>query len=143
MTGLSYNSTFKSPIISPESCFESRFYTRRFGPNESTYTSRFENRDPGRFRGIRKKNRPKRFHIENDSEKGVPFLADRATDPSLPPSRTIPAILVVFWGRRPGRNPSSVYYDGHPSYRGTRAIGRRLTGAYIPFHNTAEANVSS
>ncbi len=53
------------------------------------------------------------------------------------------ALVVVFWGRRPGRNPSSVYYDGHPSYRGTRAIGRRLTGAYIPFHNTAEANVSS
>src|SRR5881296_3681686 len=70
MTGSSYNSTFKSPIISPESCFESPFYTRRFGPNKSIYIRRFENRDPGRLHGIRRKNRPKQFQIENDSEKG-------------------------------------------------------------------------
>jgi len=76
-------------------------------------------------------------------EKGEQSWLIASQTSGLPPSRTILAILVVFWGRRPGRNPSSVYYDGHPSYRGTRAIGRRLTGAYIPFHNTAEANVSS
>src|SRR6058998_2119485 len=74
-------------------------------------------------------------------KKGVPFLAICVTNlPSPSFTNSTQRITVVFWGRRPGRNPSSVYYDGHPSYRGTRAIGRRLTGAYIPFHNTAEAN---
>src|SRR5881296_649159 len=61
---------FKSPIISPESRFEAGFYRRRLIPYESTYIRRFENRGLSRFRGIRKKNRPKRFQIENDSQKG-------------------------------------------------------------------------
>ena len=72
------NSLLKSPIghnpkpsiISPEPRFEAGFYTRRFGPHESIYISRFENRDPGRFQGIKRKNRLKRFQIENDSQKG-------------------------------------------------------------------------
>jgi len=59
----------KSPIISPDSRFESGFYTRRFGPHEIRYLSGFENGDSSRFRGIRRKNHPKRFQIENDSEK--------------------------------------------------------------------------
>ena len=63
------HSRFKSFTISPESCFESPLYTRRFGPNESAYISRFENRDLGRFHGIRRQNRLKRFQIENDSQK--------------------------------------------------------------------------
>jgi len=46
------------------------FYTRRLIPNESRYIHRFENRDPDRLRGIRRKNRLKRFQIENDSQKG-------------------------------------------------------------------------
>ena len=34
--------------------------------------------------GIKEKNRLKRFQIENDSQKGVPFLADRVTNPVFP-----------------------------------------------------------
>ena len=72
-------------INRPESALNrvlrAHFYTRRFGPHESTYIRRFENRDLSRLYGIRRKNRPKRFQIENDSQKGVPFLADRVTDP--------------------------------------------------------------
>src|SRR6266568_2995252 len=66
--------------ISPESCFESPFYTRRFGPHESTYIRRFENRDPSRLQTTNAKNRPKQFQIEMDSQKGVPFLADRVVN---------------------------------------------------------------
>src|SRR5213594_675617 len=61
------------------SLFETGFCTRRFGPYESAYLSRFKNRHLGRFYGIRGKNRLKRFQIENDPQKGG----------------TIPAICVV------------------------------------------------
>src|SRR6266568_3727572 len=63
-------STFKSSRISPESRLESHFYNRRLIPYESTYISRCKNRDPDRLCGIRRKNRLKRFQIENGSQKG-------------------------------------------------------------------------
>src|SRR6266567_2380793 len=56
------------------------FYKRRLIPNESTYIRRFKNRDPSRLRVISGENRLKQFQVENDSQKGVPFLADHATD---------------------------------------------------------------
>ncbi len=58
------------PKSAPNRVLRVGFYTRRFGPYESTYIRRFENRDPGRLHGIRRKNRLKRFQIENDSQKG-------------------------------------------------------------------------
>ena len=75
------NPTLKSPIISPESLFESGFYKRRFGPNECARFPDVKIVHLGRLCIIRRQNRLKWFQIENDSEKGVPFLADRATDP--------------------------------------------------------------
>src|SRR5881397_796967 len=124
MTGLSYNSTFKSPIISPESCFESRFYTRRFGPNESTYTSRFENRDPGRFRGIRRKNRPKRFQIENESQKGGTIPGRSRHKPPLP------TVLSVQLERVQELTPTHL----SPSEKGSRALDTRIIIGWLnPF----------
>jgi len=68
------------PSNRPESALNrvlrAHFYNRRFGPYESTYISRSEKRDLGRFRGILKKNRPKTVQTENDSQKGVPFPAN-------------------------------------------------------------------
>src|SRR6059036_584105 len=76
---------FKSPIISPESRLESAFHTDRFGPNESRYNRRFENRDSSGLHGIRKKNRLNQFQTENDSQKGgtIPGKS-RHKPPSLP-----------------------------------------------------------
>jgi len=59
------------------------FYKRRFGLYESTYLSRFEKCDLGRFRGILKKNRLKQFQIENDSQKGGTIPSKCVTNPIL------------------------------------------------------------
>src|SRR6266568_4367025 len=83
-TNLVSNCTFKSPRISLESRFESSFYTRRLGPHESRYFRRFENRDLGRLHGIRRKNRPKRFRIENDSRKGGTIPGRSCHRPATP-----------------------------------------------------------
>ena len=77
----------KSPRISPESVFNSGFYMRRFGPNESRYIRRFENRDLGRLYGIRRENRLKRFHIGNDSEKGGTIPGRPRHKPLFPSQR--------------------------------------------------------
>ncbi len=61
------------------------FYTRRFGPNESRYIRRFENRDPGRLHGIRRKNRPEWFQIENGSQKGGTIPGRSRHKPGFPP----------------------------------------------------------
>src|SRR5438445_10410032 len=45
--------------------------------------------------------------------------------------------LCFLWGCA-GRNPSSVR-GSHPSYRSTRAFGRKLTGAYVSFHSITTA----
>ncbi len=42
---------------------------RRFTPARKCWISRFEKRDPADYTGIRRKNRPKQFQIENDSRK--------------------------------------------------------------------------
>ncbi len=74
----------KSPVISPESRFETGFYNRRLIPNESTYNRRFENHDPDRLCGIRRKNRPKQFQIENDPQKGGTIPGRSRDKPPLP-----------------------------------------------------------
>jgi len=74
---------FKSPRISPESLLDPDFYKRRLIPYESTYIRRFENCDPGRFYGIRGKNRPKQFQIENDSQKGGTIIGRSRHKPGL------------------------------------------------------------
>ncbi len=74
----------KSPIISPESCFEPGFYNRRLMPYESTYIRRFKNRDSSRLYGITGKIRLKRFHIENDPQKGGTIPGRSRHKPPLP-----------------------------------------------------------
>src|SRR5881628_3570948 len=95
-------STFKSSIISPESRFETGFYTRRLVPYESTYISRFEKRDPSRFRGIRWKNRLKRFQVENGSQKGGTIPGRSRHKPPLP-SRTDASAMSLIPGGRMGQ----------------------------------------
>ena len=72
------------PLSALNHVLRAHFYTRRFGPNESGYLSRFENRDPSRFQRIRKKNRPERFQIENDSQKGGTIPGRSCHKPALP-----------------------------------------------------------
>src|SRR6266700_3094539 len=76
--GPTRNSRHRNPRTSrqenrPESALNyvlrADFSTRRFGPNESPRFPDVKNRDPGRFHGIRRQNRLKRFQIENDSKK--------------------------------------------------------------------------
>src|SRR5881628_1891948 len=75
------------PSNRPESALNrflrAHFYKRRFGLYESTYLSRFEKCDLGRFRGILKKNRLKQFQIENDSQKGGTIPSKCVTNPIL------------------------------------------------------------
>ena len=61
------------------------FYTCRLIPNESRYIRRFENRDPGRLHGIRRKNRPEWFQIENGSQKGGTIPGRSRHKPGFPP----------------------------------------------------------
>src|SRR6266571_4598807 len=81
-----------SPSNHPESALNqvvrADFYTRRFGPYESTHIRRFENRNPGRLCEIRRKNRLKQFQIENDSRKGGTIPGDLHHKPAHPPSFT-------------------------------------------------------
>ncbi len=66
--------------------------------------------------------------------------SERTEQSSEAPEHFTPTILsgyLFLWGCA-GRNPSSVR-GSHPSYRSTRAFGRKLTGAYVSFHSITTA----
>ena len=59
---------------------------RRFTPARKCWISRFEKRDPADYTGIRRKNRPKQFQIENDSRKRDTIPRRTRRKPSFPSS---------------------------------------------------------
>src|SRR5881397_3368197 len=72
------------PESAPNHVLRAHFYTRRFGPNEFPRFPDVKNRDPSRFHGIRRKNRLKRFQIENDSRKRGYYYRQLASQTRLP-----------------------------------------------------------
>src|SRR5713101_338025 len=89
-------------------------------------------------------------NLDSEPERFL-LVLPRGAQPSIACSRTNPLFLSTvrssthtifynpgFCAGRAGRNPSSVR-GSHPSYRSTRAFGRKLTGAYVYFHGITTA----
>jgi hypothetical protein len=73
----------KSPIISPDSGFESRLHSPTYRPRTKVAKSLgTKNRDLDRLCKISRKNPLKRFQIENDSQRGtIPGRSRRKSGP--------------------------------------------------------------